>query len=208
MSHVTTPTPNPSSPASPHRWSHHRVPPDHLHPDQLCRRGSVLVEAAMIFPILMLITFGIIEFGMAYGNAATVSSATRSGARLGATGYTPAADKRTFVTTMGVAVRRDLSALSSGTPQEMWVYRATAGVPTACTAANRCWLMTWNTTTKSWSTPSGGWSDPNACGTKLDSVGVYVKAQHRFFSGFFGSTKVITYRTTIRVEPLPSDQCL
>ena len=162
----------------------------------------------MIFPILMLITFGIIEFGMAYGNAATVSSATRSGARLGATGYTGSADKPAFVATIGTAVSDDLSALSSGTPVEMWVYRATTGIPTACTAANRCWLLTWNTTTKKWGTPVGGWSDPDACGTTLDSIGVYVKAQHKFFSGFFGSSKIITYRTLVRVEPLPSDQCL
>jgi len=158
-------------------------------------------------PVLMLITFGIIEFGMLYGNVSTVSSASRSGARLGATGYTAAANKATYVTTMGAAARKDLSALSQGTPIQMWVYKANAGRPASCTAANNCWVMTWSASTKTWNAPSGGWTNPDACGTTLDTIGVYVEAQHRFVSGFFGSNKTISAKTVMRIEPLPSDQC-
>src|SRR4051812_18299075 len=99
----------------------------------------------MILPLLMLITFGIVEFGMLYGNSATVQSASRSGARLGATGYTASADKSAYVTTIGNAVAKDVSALSQGFPMQVWVYKANSGKPTSCTAANNCWLMTWVT---------------------------------------------------------------
>jgi len=158
-------------------------------------------------PVLMLITFGIIEFGMLYGNVSTVSSASRSAARLGATGYAAAADKTAYITTMGVAARKDLSALSQGVPMQMWVYKASAGTPTSCTAANNCWVMTWSTSTKSWNAPTGGWSNPDACGTTLDTIGVYVEAQHKFVTGFFGSNKTVSSRTVMRIEPLPTDQC-
>ena len=161
-----------------------------------------------MMPILMLITFGIIEFGQAYGNAATVASSSRSGARLAATGYTGAADKAVYVATVGDAVEKDLSALSNGIPLEMWVYKATSGIPTTCTAATSCWAMTWTISTRSWSTPVGGWSNPDGCGAVLDTIGVRVKAQHNFVTKYFGSTKTITYNTTARLEPLPSDQCL
>jgi len=109
---------------------------------------------------------------------------------------------------MGDAVKKDLSALSNGGPVEMWVYKANSGVPTSCTAGNNCWAMTWNTTTKDWGTPTGGWASPDACGDTVDTLGVYVKATHKFVSGYFGSTKTIIYRTTARIEPLPSDQCV
>src|SRR3979411_162779 len=43
--------------------------------------GAVMVEAAIIFPLLMLLLFGIVEFGILFKNVQTVYSATRSGAR-------------------------------------------------------------------------------------------------------------------------------
>jgi len=172
------------------------------------QRGAVLAEAAFVFPVLMFVTLGIVEFGMAYGNAATVRSASRAGARLGATGYSPAADKTVFAGTISDEVRGDLTALSRGAPISMWVYKATVGEPATCTAATSCWAFTWNTTTKDWNTPTGGWSDPDSCGATLDSIGVKVTARHDFASGYFGASKTITYRTRVRLEPLPSDQCL
>ena len=73
-------------------------------------------------------------------------------------------------------------------------------------ASTNCWDLLWNKTTKAWGTPTGGWT-PDACGTTIDSVGVWVKVQSNFVTGYFGSNKVITYHTIVRLEPLPSDQC-
>lgn len=56
-------------------------------------RGATLVEAAMVFPLLFLVLFGVVEFGLAFKDYLTVSHAARDGARAGATfGNIPEAD--------------------------------------------------------------------------------------------------------------------
>jgi len=47
-------------------------------------RGAALVEFAIVIPLLLLLTFGIVEFGMAFNAASSVSEATRAGGRTGA----------------------------------------------------------------------------------------------------------------------------
>ena len=61
----------------------HRRSPD-LHP---LRRGSLrsqdLVEFALVFPVLMLLLFGIIDFGRIFHVLIAISNAAREGARYG-----------------------------------------------------------------------------------------------------------------------------
>jgi Flp pilus assembly protein TadG len=45
-------------------------------------RGSATVEAAILFPILLLLTFGIIEYGWLFLNANLITNAARHGARI------------------------------------------------------------------------------------------------------------------------------
>lgn len=45
-------------------------------------RGAALVEAAMIMPLIMLISVGIFEFGRAYQTSQVLTNAAREGARL------------------------------------------------------------------------------------------------------------------------------
>lgn len=47
-------------------------------------RGSAAVEFALLFPILLLIVFGIIDFGRALNAQITLTQAAREGARLAA----------------------------------------------------------------------------------------------------------------------------
>ena len=49
-------------------------------------RGSSTVEFALVVPLLILLVFGILEFGMAFGNQLAVTHAAREGARLAAVG--------------------------------------------------------------------------------------------------------------------------
>jgi len=49
-------------------------------------RGSALVEFAIVMPILMLLVFGVIEFGLAYSNKIAVRQGVREAARQGAVG--------------------------------------------------------------------------------------------------------------------------
>jgi Flp pilus assembly protein TadG len=52
----------------------------HLHDEQ----GQTMTEFAIILPILCLLLFGIIQFGILFNNYVTLTDATRAGARKGA----------------------------------------------------------------------------------------------------------------------------
>jgi Flp pilus assembly protein TadG len=52
------------------------------------RRGSTLIEFALIVPILIVMLLGIIEFGWLVKNHLTVANATREGARVASLGKT------------------------------------------------------------------------------------------------------------------------
>jgi Flp pilus assembly protein TadG len=54
-------------------------------------RGSVAVEFALVVPILLLIVFGLIDFGRALNAQISLTGAAREGARLAALGYSGAA---------------------------------------------------------------------------------------------------------------------
>lgn len=47
-------------------------------------RGQALTELALVLPILALILFGVIQFGIAFNNYITLTDAVRAGARKGA----------------------------------------------------------------------------------------------------------------------------
>jgi Flp pilus assembly protein TadG len=47
-------------------------------------RGAAMVEFAMILPLLVLLTFGIIEFGVAFNASSNVSQSSRAGGRTAA----------------------------------------------------------------------------------------------------------------------------
>ena len=49
-------------------------------------RGSALVEFTIVMPILMLLVFGVVEFGLAYSNKIAVRQGVREAARQGAVG--------------------------------------------------------------------------------------------------------------------------
>ena len=49
----------------------------------LGERGAALVEFAVLLPLVVLLTFGIIEFGIAFNDFISVRNGTREGARLG-----------------------------------------------------------------------------------------------------------------------------
>jgi Flp pilus assembly protein TadG len=49
-------------------------------------RGAVAVEFALLFPILLMLVFGMIDFGRALNAQITITQASRTGARLAAVG--------------------------------------------------------------------------------------------------------------------------
>jgi len=47
------------------------------------RRGTMLVEAAIVLPVLMLLTMGLMEYGWIYLKSEEIANAARHGARVG-----------------------------------------------------------------------------------------------------------------------------
>lgn len=66
-------------------------------------RGAAAVEFALVLPILVLILFGVIEFGGVYNAQLMVTGAAREGARAMAVGGDPAAAEAAIVESVVVA---------------------------------------------------------------------------------------------------------
>lgn len=61
-------------------------------------RGAVAAEFAILLPVLLLIVFGTIEFGMMMYGREVVTNATREGARYGIIAQTPAVTSGQMIT--------------------------------------------------------------------------------------------------------------
>ncbi len=180
--------------------------------------GAVAVEAAFIFPILVLVLFGIIEFSLFLRDHVALAAAVRSGAR------TASAEPRmsTFGTDAAGAVLKAGTGMPFSTVQQMWVYEANAGgYPTNGgsasqttgdfnTCTTRCMVYTYSG--GSFSKTAGSWDHTlvNACpgDAGMTNVGVLIKAHHGFVTGLFGTTIDITDHAVLRFEPIPASQLL
>jgi len=101
----------------------------------------VLVEAAFVFPVFMLLLFGMIEFGFIFKDSLTLSSMVQTGARTGAVvgnGTSPSADYE-ILSTMDAG-----SPSLNSTIQSIIIFDANSAttpgspvstVPTACVSA-------------------------------------------------------------------------
>jgi hypothetical protein len=181
--------------------------------DDARERGAVLVETAILIPLVVIITFGMIEFSSAYQSSSVASASARTAARTAsAEALLP-----TFATDAAAAAATALKTVSANEPVEIWIYRANAaGYPesggfSSCTT--HCIKYTWLPGTRVFDTanPSGGgwlYSDQNACNqANWDSVGVYVKLNHRYLTRLFGATISLADHAVFRLEPAPTQLC-
>ena len=176
-------------------------------------RGAALVEVTILLPIILVVTFGLVEFSSAYQSSSVATAAARSGARTASA----EAMLSTFATDAAVAASTALRGLPADEPVEMWVYRADAnGLPesgnfNSCTT--HCISYPWNPQTRKFDTsiPGGlGWpaSQQNACNANnWDTVGVYVRLNHKFMTRLFVQQMTLTHRALFRLEPAPTQLC-
>jgi Flp pilus assembly protein TadG len=173
-------------------------------------RGAVLVEAALVLPLLIVLVLGIVEYSVAFNKSATVANASRAGARTA----TAIPKDSQYSVKAAEAVASALTSLGSEAPQEVWIYKVAAGTDDdpigggfgSCTD---CVGYAWNPAAKAFvtSAPLGGnaWTanEQNACvdSSHPDRLGVYVKAKHKYLSGVFGNERTIEHRTVMRLEP-------
>lgn len=183
-------------------------------------RGSVLVEAAFITPVLFFLLFSILEFGMAFRDYLAVANTTRDGARAASVyGNDSSADfdiLQTIADSSNVINRNDI--------QRIVVYKATGPntvVPTSCangTPSSTCNVYGANALDLAES-EFGCRADRNLdrywCPTTRknavtgtngppDYIGVWIKVNHTWVTGLFGRGLTFTDSTVMRIEPAAS----
>ena len=87
-------------------------------------RGAVAVELALVLPVLVLLLWGIIEFGRGYSDRVQLTAAVRDGARAAA--LSSSTDPAAVLTAAQTATRNAAAGLTPGS--------IVVTVPTACPA--------------------------------------------------------------------------
>ena len=169
--------------------------------------GAALVEFALVATLLFTILFGIIEFGLAFRDWLSVTSATREGARVAsAAGNDPAADCYILDAMTGplLAVPTDDAATfkvtifkadSNGDPiPGVWqVYVPFDGTNLDLTC------------TKTWTAgPGNGGYEPATRGVNagsLDTIGVRIEFTHQWVTNFWPVSGEWTDDAVMRMEP-------
>ncbi|MDY7101327.1 MAG: TadE/TadG family type IV pilus assembly protein [Actinomycetota bacterium] len=172
-------------------------------------RGATAVETALVLPILLILCFGIIEGGLLFRNAHTITASVRSGARTAVAlprhdGYQEAAAN---------AAAAALGSIPADAVDTLTIYRADPGTGRPVsggfeTCTTSCWRFTWDEGSRSFVPVLGtAWpaADQSACGDEAhtDYLGVYVRGHYDWVTGFFGDARDITANTVMRLEPLP-----
>jgi TadE-like protein len=196
-------------------------------------RGAVVVEAALVTPLLMALVLGIIEMALLMKDDVALTSAVRNGGRIASANagagpggvaaddgscLTPCspANAPMFAQMAANAIQTAGSALPKDSIQELWVYKANdKGYPgadgsTAMVCGSNCVKYKWLVSSDQFRYYSGSWASTsiNACANNNpDSVGVYLKAQHNFVSGFFSRSIMIDDHAVFTFEPLPTLTC-
>lgn len=171
--------------------------------------GAAAVEAALVTPLILLMLFGIIEFGMVFKDWLGVTSAVRAGARIAS------AEPRvaTFATDAAAQVAREGSAIDKSSITKLWVYKTdAAGDPVGVTgdfvSCSACVQFKWNSSTNSFTQTSSSWSatNQNAClgDANRNGVGVYMEVKHQAFTGLIFDHLDLTSHTVMTLEPIPS----
>jgi hypothetical protein len=188
-------------------------------------RGVVAIEAALIFPILITLALGIIEWSLVLRDQLEVTSLARAGARNASTlapTHPWVAPPTPFTRQVVDSIERAASVLPRGSVQYVLVYQAgpdgrplsgtfnCGSVDTTCDRYD--WDPTANGGLGDWvRTPGANWTGAtiNAClgEAGMMDVGVFVQANHRMLTGLFGSNRTLRSYTAMRFEPRPPGRC-
>lgn len=173
-------------------------------------RGSVAVEAAIITPVFLLVVIAVIEFGLAFKDQLSITSAVRSGARIAS------AEPRfsSFATDAASAVAKEGAAIDMSDVLALWVYQADgSGHPVGAgggfgSCSSNCVQFRWDAGAKKFVQSSGSWTATaiNACQGTQDSVGVYMQFRHNSVTKSFFDWLGLSSYTVMRFEPIPTLQ--
>lgn len=195
-------------------------------------RGAVAVEAALVTPLILLLITGVIELALLMRDDVALTSAVRNGGRTASAnaGAGPGgtneggdcvspcspANAPMFAQLAANSIQRAGSAMPKDSIVELWVYKANnKGYPgvdgsTSWVCGSNCVKYKWAPAKDQFRYLSGTWtsSTVNACANNSpDSVGIYMKADHKFITGFFKDKLSIEDHAVFTFEPLPTLTC-
>jgi hypothetical protein len=175
----------------------------------------VLVEAALVIPLLLMLVVGIAEFGFAFRDRLTVQTSVRTAARVGsslgndvqsdynilqamksALGSIPLANVETIVvfkstTANGAVPATCLTGVSQLNSCNVYTAAALSAAPTSFGCGAGALDTMWCPTSRVVDQATG-----------LEYLGIYVQVKHTFLSGFLGSRQVtLKDNVVLRLEP-------
>jgi len=185
-------------------------------------RGAALVELAVVLPLLLLIAFGVVEYGSAWNRKLQMETAARAGARVGSSlGNTRLAD---YGLLQGVKSAINDIGLSNVDYVEVFKSTATDGsrpagscassTPTSVTGS--CNVYTGaqlqsltqadfsGTVSCDNTAPDHYWCPLNRQNVQsigADYIGVWIKARYVTITGLFKSPFFLTSAAIMRLEP-------
>jgi hypothetical protein len=184
-----------------------------------------MVEFAIILPLVLLLTFGLIDFGFAFADAAGIKSAGRSGARIGSALSKQPGQLQSIV----AAVNAGLGNSTRAQATEIIVYvapPATFNAPNSCAAGTSggpsflCYDQVIPANAPDVFNPNGtdlaAWDAAlhfqDACpavGNKVTAwkLDVTVKANYPFLTRLFGANIKLHETVVIDLEPTSSGSC-
>lgn len=180
-------------------------------------RGATLVESAIVFGVLFLSLFAIVEFGLAFKDWLSVSHGSREGARAGATfGQDPAAD---------ILILREVESVMApigfpsgsqvriynASPSGVWAgtgttysYAPGTGCGSLVTPAlpGCCdWTPCPEPNRPTYTAPVWPTNQRDVEAPNTDRLGVEVTYFHQWVTNFFFSTSNFTTSTEFQMEP-------
>ena len=184
-----------------------------------------MVEFAIILPIVLLLTFGLIDFGFAFADAAGIKSAGRSGARIGSALSKQAGQLRSII----AAVNSGLGNSTRAQATELIVYTAKPqgfSAPNSCTqgttagASSMCFDLVIPANAPDIFNPSqsdiNAWDGAvhfqDACPAVGNTItawrlSVTVKATYPFLSKFVSANIKLHETVLIDLEPTSTGNC-
>jgi Flp pilus assembly protein TadG len=188
-------------------------------------RGAVMVEAALVTPLLVFLLFGTLEFGLLFRSHLTLNNATQAGARAASiAGNQLDADYRILQN-----IKKESGAIQASSIERIVIYHAasTTDEPSAgCTSG----IASTGTGTPDWTGACNVYTYANfadaqtafGCGTTQidrywcptsrktsvsgpqsppDFLGVWIQVKHNWVTGLFGNSITLNQRVIVKLEP-------
>ena len=161
-----------------------------------------MVEAAVVFPFLFLLLFGLVEFGWAFKDSLSVGHGAREAARAGATfGNDPHAN---FLALGEVSEVLDPVGIADGL--RVRIYNPETGVGDNYTFiegfAGGCdWSPCPDPDSLAYNPPTWLPTNRDVSAPFTDRIGVRVIYTHRWITRFFATTSDFTKDVTFQIEP-------